>query len=273
LGFRVKRAPGTTEIYGYLNGPDSLRASEFNAAYNDPEVDALVCLKGGYGTPRILDRLDYAAMREDPKMIAGYSDITGIHLAVSRLCGIPTVHGPMPASDFLPEADPESLKAWLSVLTCSGPVGILRDPPGSPPRRTLRGGRARGAIIGGNLSLVAALMGTPYEIDTRGKILFLEDIGEAPYRIDRMLSQLRLSGKLDECAGILLGDWKDCESAPGKKSLSLDEVVRDILLPCGKPLMSGIRAGHCSPTLSLPLGLDAVMDADALSIEITESLF
>ena len=135
----------------------------------------------------------------------------------------------------------------------------------------LVGGRARGPITGGNLSLVAATMGTPYQIDARGKILFLEDIDEAPYRVDRMLTQLRLAGVFRDCAGILLGDWKQCDPSPGKSSLELSQVFRDVLVGCGKPIVQGLRAGHCSPQISLPFGVLAELDADECRLTYLEA--
>lgn len=270
FGFRVKTAPGCRASWGYLAGKDALRAADLNAAFADPEVDGVVCLKGGYGTPRILDALDYRTIAKNPKALVGYSDITGLHLALARKCGLVTFHGPMPGSDMLPEFDAASRAGWMAALSATGPLGPLANPGGERLER-LVGGMARGRMIGGNLSLVAATMGTPYEIDTRGRILFLEDVDEAPYRVDRMLTQLRLAGKLDQCAGILLGDWKNCVPKEGKPSLTLMQVFEEILAPAGKPVAFGFRAGHCSPAVTFPLGVEAVLDADAGTLEFTES--
>jgi len=270
LGFRVKIAPGCRASWGYLAGKDGVRAADLNAFFADPEVDGIVCLKGGYGTPRILDAVDYRSAARHPKVLVGYSDITGLHLALARKCGLVTFHGPMPGSDMLPEFDALSRAGWLSALMATDPLGPLAN-PGADRLETLVGGTARGPLAGGNLSLVAATMGTPYEIEARGRILFLEDVDEAPYRVDRMLTQLRLAGKFRQCAGILLGDWKDCAPGEGRPSLTLRQVFEEVLAPCGKPVSCGFRAGHCRPAATFPFGVEAVLDADAGTLEFTEA--
>jgi muramoyltetrapeptide carboxypeptidase len=271
LGFEVAEGPCCRESYGYLAGGDASRAAELNAFFADPSIAGIVCLKGGYGTPRILDALDYGGIRRNPKVFVGYSDITGIHLALDRLCGMVSFHGPMGVSDALLEGDAFSERSWLAALTSTRPLGALAKPEGGPRLEGIVGGVARGKLVGGNLSLVAALAGTPYALDPRGKILFLEDIDEAPYREDRMLTQLRLSGAFDACAGVLLGDWNNCVAGEGKKSLSLMEVFEDVIAPSGKPLLAGFRAGHCSPAITFPFGVEAMVDADAGGVKIVEA--
>jgi muramoyltetrapeptide carboxypeptidase len=263
LGFAVRVYPSCRSGYGYLSGTDEERALDLNAAFADGSIDGIVCLKGGYGTPRILDRLDYPMIARHPKLFVGYSDITAIHIALRNRCGLATVHGPMPSSDMLPSFDPFSREAWLAALTRTDALGALPCPPGAAPPLALVGGRAKGELAGGNLSLIAATMGTPFQIEAKGRVLFLEDIDEAPYRIDRMLTQLRLSGVLDACAGIVLGNWNNCEAAPGKPGLSLAEVFRDTLCDLGKPVLAGLAAGHCHATLSLPLGCLAELDTES----------
>ena len=269
-GFESKLGASCRSIYGYLAGEDSLRAADVNTFFSDPTVAGIVCLKGGYGTPRILDALDYEAIRRNPKVFVGYSDITGLHLALNRHGALPTFHGPMGVSDTLLQGDEFSTASWLAALTSSAPLGRLENPPDAPPMLTLVGGIAQGPMIGGNLSLVAATMGTPFELDARNKILFFEDIDEHPYRIDRMLTQLRLAGKFAECAGIVLGDWHNCVPEEGTRSLDLMEIFRDILVPTGKPTLAGFQAGHCSPMITFPFGVEAVLDADSLSLELVE---
>ncbi|MDP3177417.1 MAG: LD-carboxypeptidase, partial [Spirochaetaceae bacterium] len=210
MGFEVVEGSCCRESYGYLAGSDAMRAAELNSFFADPTVAGIVCLKGGYGTPRILDALDYGAIRSNPKVFVGYSDITGIHLALNKMCGMVSFHGPMARSDALLDGEIFSVRSWMAALTSSSALGVLEAPEGAAPLERLVGGTARGPIVGGNLSLVAALAGTPYALDARGKILFFEDINEAPYRVDRMLTQLRLAGAFDACAGVLLGDWNAC---------------------------------------------------------------
>ena len=271
LGYRVKAGTHCGGKYGYLAGSDRDRAEDINRMFADPDVDAVICLMGGYGTMRILDRLDYGVIAANPKIFVGYSDITGLHVALNRLCGLVTFHGPMPVSDAecYTGEDAFSRNGFFDAITSAAPLGVLSNPPGEPVRQ-LAGGRAEGEIVGGNLSLVAATVGTPYEIDAKGKILFLEDVGEAPYRVDRMLTQLRLSGKFRECSGVVLGSWTGCEP-DGPDSLSLAQVFEDVVAPCGKPAVLNLRAGHCSPKVTVPFGVDAVLDADAGTLEIMES--
>lgn len=272
-GFTVKLGATCRSTYGYLAGEDALRIADVHAFFMDPDVAGILCLKGGYGTPRILDRLDYDIIREHPKVFVGYSDITGLHLAINRHCGMPTFHGPMGISDTLLQGEVFSTQSWLTALTSSAPLGRLDNPADVAPVQTLNGGVACGPIIGGNLSLVAATMGTPYEIDARGKILFFEDIDEQPYRVDRMLTQLRLAGVFEACAGIVLGDWNNCVPEEDALSLELREIFRDILIPTGKPIVMGFQAGHCAPMITFPFGVQAKLDADACTLELVESAF
>ena len=263
LGFAVRVYPSCRSGYGYLSGTDEERASDINAAFGDDAIDGIVCLKGGYGGPRILDRLDYGLIAAHPKAFVGYSDITAIHLALLAKCSLATFHGPMPSSDMLPEFDAFSRESWLASLCSTEALGRLPLPKGTEAPRALVPGRARGELVGGNLSLLAATMGSPYQVRADGRILFIEDIDEAPYRVDRMLTCLRLAGVLDECAGVLLGNWNNCEGDRSKPGLGLGEVFRDTLCACGKPVLMGYPAGHCSPTLTLPLGALVELDAES----------
>lgn len=270
LGYEVVVGTSCGEVHGYLAGKDAARAADMNAFFADPGIEGIFCMKGGYGTPRILDRLDYATIRANPKVFVGYSDITGTHLALGRECGLVTFHGPMPYSEKGPPWDDASKARLLACIGPEGGKGPIAN-PGDRPLIALNGGRASGRLVGGNLSLIAATMGTPWEIDTRGRILFIEDIGERPYRIDRMLTQLRLAGKLDEAAGFIVGDWNDCAPEEGKGSLTVDEVLEELLAPAGKPILANLAAGHCGPNLCLPLGVEVEIDGDNPAIEILEA--
>lgn len=269
LGFEVRVSPGCADSYGYLAGTDETRARDLNALFADPGIDGIVCLKGGYGTPRILDLLDWDMIAGNPKVFVGYSDITAIHLGLYALSRLASFHGPMPSSDMIPEFDDFSAKSLLAAIATKGALGRIENPPGRV-LECLVPGRAEGRLIGGNLSLVAATIGTPWQIDARGAIILLEDIDEAPYRVDRMLTQLRLAGVFRECRGIVLGDWNNCRAAPGKKSLELAEVFRDVL-PADRPILANLAAGHCQPKLTLPLGILVGMDAKELTLEYLES--
>lgn len=272
LGYKTKAGKHALASYGYLAGSDEERAEDINAAFADDEVDAIICNKGGYGTPRILDRIDYELVKSHPKLFIGYSDITGLHVAFNTMCDLVTIQGPMPITDGCFSGEqPYSFNSLMKTITDPEPIGSLCNPKGYPLQK-LNGGKAKGTLIGGNLSLVVATIGSPYEINVKDRILFLEDIGEDPYRIDRMLTQLRLAGKFDECAGVLLGTWVECESKMyGNNTLSLDQIFSDVVAPCGKPVICNVMSGHCSPKMTLPFGAEAVMDADNLTLEVTES--
>jgi len=272
-GYRVTVGQSClADRYGYLAAPDELRLSDLHRFFADPAIEGIVCFKGGYGTPRILDAIDYALVAANPKIFVGYSDITGLHLAFARRVGFPTFHGPM-AMSLSGSLDDFSRRHWQKLLQSREPLGVLELPKtaGLDPIGCLHGGRAVGRLTGGNLSLVAALCGTPYALDPEGALIVLEDIGEEPYRIDRMLTQLRLAGVFDQCAGIILGGWTDCAPEDPERSLTLEQVFADCLGPCAKPVSYGWPLGHCIPTLSLPFGVQAELDAGKGSLEILEA--
>lgn len=269
IGFRVKTAKFCYETYGYLAGKDQSRADDVNSLFSDEEVDGILCMKGGYGATRILDRLNFDTIRKNPKVFIGYSDITALHLALNKKCSLVTFHGPV-GYDVVDEMDDYTKAFLLKAVTKNEPMGELFNPP-EREILSLYKGKAKGAIVGGNLSLIAATIGTPYEIDTKGKLLLLEDIGEAPYRVDRMIMQLQMSGKLSDCNGIILGDWKNCDPEHPDQSLSLSDIFNDILLPLKKPIIYNVAAGHCKQKLTVPLGVEAVLDADACTLTVTEN--
>lgn len=214
-------------------------------------------------------------LRKNPKILLGYSDITGLHLAITKKAGLVTFHGPV-AAGSMPSWSLASLK---KALFAAEPIGELSNPPEEDqnwpafPLHTVAPGKARGAIAGGNLTLVSTTMGTPYEIDAKGKILFLEDTGEAPYRVDRMLTQLKLAGKLDEAAAIVWGTCTDC--TPAKSSfevnLSLSDLVDEILGRLGKPVLAGLVFGHTKEKATIPIGVEAEMDAGAKTVAVVEA--
>lgn len=274
LGFRCKIGHSVGQVYGYLSGDDALRAEDLQQMYADPEVDILWCAKGGYGTPRLLDRLDFSLFARTPKPLVGYSDITALHLALWQACRMPTVHGPMPCSDDLEgDTDPHSREALHRVLCNPAPLGALRNPPDTRPMEGWGGGSAEGVLLGGNLSMVVSLLGTKYLPDLTGAFLFLEDIGETTMRLDRMLNQLRLAGVLDRCAGFVLGGFTDCGIEYPGYGFESGEVLRQALLPLKKPVVAGVQAGHVKPALSLPLGLRVQVDGERGGVTYLESLY
>lgn len=271
LGFNVKVGKSAHAKYGYLSGTDEVRAADINAMFADGEVDAIVCTRGGYGTMRLLDLLDYDVIRANPKIFVGFSDITALHAAFLEKCGLVTFHGPMATRWMAEFTDGFTKPALMNAVMKAEPLGELCNAPGYHARATVNPGKAEGMLVGGNLSLIAGTIGTPYELDAKDRILFIEEIGERTYCVDRMLTQLRLAGKFDDCAGIVFGDFNDCPVEYPEFGLTLEEVIRDIAAPCGKPIFTGLQAGHCAPKLTLPLGTRCRMDADRCTLEILES--
>lgn len=289
VGLRTVVSRHAKATYGYLAGEDEARASDLMAAFADPEIDAILCTCGGYGTPRLLDRLDYGLIARNPKVFIGYSDITAIHLAIGRRAGLVTFHGPMGfelsrtrdtvgGGVGLAECPDFSWNGLLRAVMSTEPLGELlaQAPWQDEPLKCIVPGQARGALVGGNLSLLSATLGTPYEIDTKGKIVLIEEVGEAPYRIDRMLTQLRLAGKLQEAAGFIFGEWTDCDPPnPSRPSLTLRQVLADIVEPLGRPTVCGLAAGHGPGRLTLPLGvtvsINASLDPHRCRIVVEES--
>ncbi|MGL4402499.1 MAG: S66 peptidase family protein [Fusobacteriaceae bacterium] len=257
--------------YGYLSGSDKLRAGDLNRFFNDKTISGIFCMRGGYGATRILDLIDYEVIKRNPKIFIGYSDITALHIAFNQKSNLVTYHSPMPSTEFYKGVDEYTLKSFLNNImeekNVLEKIKFIKNPK-EQKIITLIGGKAQGELIGGNLTLIASLMGTPYEIDTRGKILFLEDIDEEPYRIDRMLTQLRLAGKFQEAAGIILGAFTNCEAKNPGESLNLEEVIADTLFSVDKPVVKNLAAGHCLPTMTLPLGKTIRIDTELEILEI-----
>lgn len=270
LGFRVKVGRSCFFKRGYLAGSDALRAQDLNSMFADPEVKGIFCLRGGYGGGRILERLDYELIRKNPKVFVGYSDITVLHIALNQKSNLVTFHGPMAASDMVGEFHPFSREHLLRAVLCPQPMNTVLNPE-NQEIKSLVGGKAQGPLTGGNLALIVSTLGTPYEIETEGKILFIEDVDEKPYRVDRMLTQLLLAGKLQQACGFIIGDWRNCEAANPEESLTLQEVFQDLLAPLGKPTLYNVKAGHSRPQLTLPLGVECLLDGDEGKLVIKES--
>jgi len=279
-GFRVRVPDHIGRSRGYLAGDDALRADELMAAFLDNDVRAVVPARGGYGVTRILNRLDFDAIRSHPKILTGFSDITALHLAVQKRTGLITFHSPHPMDGWGSPAPPSALTDeafWQAVLVShdeqkpnEGDGYSLAMGSYADGLTALRDGVARGRLTGGNLSLVAALLGTPFEIETEGRILFLEEVDERPYRIDRYLSQLKLAGKLDAAAGVLLGHFSGCHARADKPSLPLDDVLQDYLAALDVPVLAGIPAGHHFDNITLPLNCTVEMDTGQRRVTVCE---
>lgn len=278
FGLKPRIGKNVRRKWGYAGGTIQERLDDLHAMFADPEVKGVFCIRGGYAAGHLLDKIDYALIERNPKVFIGYSDITALHLAITRKTGLVTFHGPVTTSAFTAY----SQDCYRRALFNTSPLGVLTNPRENNslrPQHTLRtivGGKARGRLVGGNLSLIAATMGTPYEIETRGKILFIEDVDEQVYSLDRMLTNLRLSGKLQQAAGIIWGECADCGPKQFKPSFvegnfSLGEMVDNLFGDLNVPVLSGLTIGHTSDQLTLPYGVMATLDADAGTLTIEES--
>jgi len=272
IGFKVVIGPHAFDKWGYFAGRDKDRADDINRMFADDNVNGVVCYTGGWGSPRVLPYLDYDLIKRKPKVLIGYSDITALLNAVHKKTGLITFHGPVGGSTF----DPFTLENFRRVVMTAEPAGVLPTPQKKPNElidRTnrilkLNSGKATGPLIGGNLTMIATLMGTPYQPDTTNAIVFLEDVHEEPYRIDRMLTTLALAGLFEKAAGIIFGRWSDC----GVKgpSLSLEEILRDRFGGLRIPAISGLSFGHIEQKLVLPIGVRLTLDADAGTVRVDE---
>ncbi len=267
LGFKVREAPNLRARRGHLAGTDAQRAGDVNAMFADPGVHGILALTGGSGGNRILPLLDYAAIRRNPKFLGGFSDTTALINAVQARTGLVTFHGPVGVSEW----NTFSVEHWRGAVMDAQAL-TLRNPvdkddnlvPRSGRISTLRGGKAQGHLVGGNLAVLTSMAGSPYWPAFDGAILVLEDINEYIYRVDRMLSTLKISGALDRVAGVVLGAFTKCEPGEGNYgTLTLDEVFDDYFKPLNVPVYSGALFGHIKRKFTLPLGLPVEMDADA----------
>lgn len=269
IGFQVVLAPNALQQNRYLAGTDTQRLSDLLHMFRDPAIDGLLCLRGGYGSMRLISRIDYRIIRNNPKVLVGYSDITALQLAIWKHTGLVTFSGPMLVSDFGQEAGAFTIKHFYKAIT--SPLALRTIPPAPGLKsNVIRPGRASGRLLGGNLTLIAATLGTPYEIDTRGAILFLEDVDEEPYRIDRMLQQLRLAGKFRFVAGVVFGEFVGCVPEEDTSSFTLLEVIKDAMKDITVPSYYGLPTGHGVNKATLPLGVKAEIDAGKCLLTITE---
>lgn len=247
---------------GFLAGSDEERAADLNEMFANPEVDAIFCARGGYGSIRLLEKLDFQLVRQNPKILMGYSDITSLITAIYLKTGLVTFHGPMVASDlYRDDVDFYNAPNMLKALTTSEPIGKVTNPYGQLELTFLQKGRGQGELIGGNLSIVISSLGTDYEIDTKGKILFLEEIGEPTYRIDRMMQQLKLAGKLDEAAGLIFGESVGCDPR-FRGEPTVKDVVQKFADELRIPVLFGLPFGHGTFKATLPIGVEAVLDSE-----------
>ncbi len=274
MGLVPRPAPHLLNRYGYLAGRDEERAADLNAMFADREVKAIFCVRGGWGCARILPHLNWEVIRANPKLLVGFSDITALHLALAARTDCPSIHGPTASSAW-------GRLSWDSFrqLVFEAQTPTWRTPPGMEDRlaqrsgiRTFRPGRASGPLLGGNLTVLSSLVGTPFLPGFDGAILFIEDTDEAQYRIDRMLTQLSLAGILGRVAGVVFGQCTDCvaKNSSSIGGFTLSEVLDQHLAPLGIPAFQGALFGHIADQFSIPVGIRAEIDATEGTIRMLE---
>ena len=264
LGYNVKTASNLDVNYGgYMAGDGKLRAAELNAMFADPEVDGIFCIRGGDGSSRIMEYLDYDMIRENPKLFVGYSDVTNLHLAFTQKCGFVTFHGPMVSSNIVDDFDDETRESLFGAINADN-SWEFKNPSGFEIK-TMKAGKATGKLIGGNLSLLSASVGTPYEVETEGNILFIEEVCEPMSKIEKWVYHLKNAGILGKCAGIILGQFTDVVN---RNCPEFDEIqcILDILEGIDIPVMYNVQSGHEKPMMTLPMGAICTMNTEDSSI-------
>lgn len=276
LGFKVKAGAHALDRYGYLAGKDMDRAADINALFADKDVQGICAVRGGWGAARTLPYLNFETIARNPKALFGFSDITALHMAIPAKTGLVTFHAPVGVSAWT-----ELSASWFKRVVMEGePVQYVNEPdykgriaPVGNRTQTVTPGKAEGRLLGGNLTVLAHLVGTPYLPDFAGRILFLEDVDEGIYRIDRMLTHLKLAGLLAKIKGFIWGQCSGCEpsSGVGYGSLTIEEVLSDHIKPLGVPAYRGAMIGHIEKQFTVPEGVMAEIDADAGAFRLLES--
>ncbi|MGY6558381.1 MAG: S66 peptidase family protein [Nitritalea sp.] len=276
LGFRVKMGTHVQARRGHLAGTDAEKLADLHALYADPEVKAIMAMRGGSGAARLLADIDYALIRANPKPLIGYSDITALHCAIYSQTGQLSFHGPNATGSW----NAFNVEQFRRTFLADGPIILENEQQTGDDLivkqnriETLVPGQARGKLLGGNLTVLAALSGTPYYPDFSGSILFLEEIGEDPYKLDRLFSTLKLNGTLAQIRGFVFGQCTSCDPSGGYGSLTLDEILDDYILPLGVPAYRGAMIGHVNKQFFIPLGAEASLDADRGTLTLSSPLF
>ena len=275
LGFKPRLARNARARWGFLAGSDRERAADLMEMFEDSRVRGIFCVRGGYGTARLLSLLDYKVIRSHPKVFVGYSDITSLHSAFLVKSGLVSFHGPMLNSDFIKDDLPEFTRAsFLRVLMNPTPAGSIAEGYRRKTVAVLHPGRASGELVGGNISILCSTLGTPYQPSFRGKILFFEDLDEVPYRFDRMLTHLLNAGLLQQVDGIGIGINKNCKDPKARKTKEYRQTIEDVfkerLLPLGVPVVIGLPFGHIRYHATLPVGIRVTLDGERGELIIDE---
>jgi muramoyltetrapeptide carboxypeptidase len=271
LGYQVIVGKNVGKYRGYLAGNDDERLDDFHSMFSNKKVKAIFSIRGGYGAFRLLDKINYKLIKANPKIFVGYSEITALQNAIYTKTGLLTFAGPMPAVDFVDEISSFTEEFFWKLVTSKKKIGKLKYPIETIPH-ILKKGSTKGHIIGGNLAVFAALTGTKFLPDMKNKILIIEDINEQPYKVDRLLNQLRLNGVFSKIKGIILGRFVDCyEDDANKKTLTLGEVINDYICPLKIPSIYVFPHGHIKDFVTIPFGLNIKLDANKGSVEFLEA--
>ena len=271
LGYRVKLGKNVRAVRGYLAGTDEQRADDINTMFADKSVRAIIAVRGGYGTPRLLSMLNYSVIKRNPKILVGYSDLTTLQLALFKKTGLVSFSGPMAGVEMWKGIDPFTEEHFWQILTSTKKLGRISNPD-NKPFTSLHKGKATGILLGGNLSLIASIIGTPYLPSFKNSILYFEEIEEDCYRFDRLLAQLQLAGIFKETKGILVGELTDVKpSDTTKPFLTAEEILDDYFLPAHKPVLRNLVYGHIPRKLTMPIGIRARMDANEGVVEFLEA--
>ncbi|HWY38792.1 MAG TPA: LD-carboxypeptidase [Bacteroidia bacterium] len=267
LGFKVKTGQTLKEKFGYFAGTDEMRAKEINTFFADEDIRAVFCMKGGWGCARLLDKIDYDLIRKNPKIIMGFSDITSLLIALYSKTGLVTFHGPVGNSGW----NDFSVDYIQRILMKKEAVSYAYPEKDDDRPYTINPGKAKGVLIGGNLTVLAGIMGSDYLPPWKNKILFLEEAKEEPYEVDRMLTQLKLAGVLQNISGFVFGKCAKCEAEEPAKAFTLKEVLEQHIKPLGIPAFYGAMIGHIENKYTVPIGIEAEMDAGKCTMKLLES--
>lgn len=268
LGYKLKFGKTFLLKNGYFAGDDRARINDINEMFADKEVKAIICMRGGYGATRILDQLDYQTIKNNPKIFGGYSDITALLNTFYSKCGFVTMHSLIALNIGSEKLDDYSSDNFWDLLTKDQKGRVLKN--NDDKCVTMHEGKCEGVLVGGNLTLICAMQGTPYEIDFTDKIVFIEDVDEKPFRIDRYLSTLKLSKSLEKAKGFVFGYFTDCVDNEGQ---TVDEIIDDYFKDFNKPMIKNFACGHDLPFVSLPIGAKCTLDADNKQIIIEEEIY
>ena len=269
LGYKVKLGKNAKNLYGFLAGTDEERLSDLHEMFLDKDVKAIICTRGGYGTPRLLNKIDYNIIKANPKIFVGYSDITALQMAFFKKTGLVTFSGPMAAVEMYEKIDPFTEECFWAMVSSPNKFGVLKNPDGEP-FKAVNAGNATGTLMGGNLSLILSLFGTPYCPSFKDSILYFEEVDEEPYCVDRYLSTLRNGKVLEEIKGLIIGSMTDCVEGKTQPSLSLEQVFEDYFKDIKVPIIDNLIYGHIPRKNTMPFGVKTRIDTETKEIEILE---